>query len=104
MSIFYDDDKNSMYQKFDVNQEDQEDLDFFRSLYPVELMEMQMCVEEKCNELEYPGSMMYDKYPDRVRIEKMAKDMCAKEMDYDDKLMQVMLICEMLRRRIRRRA
>ena len=102
MSIFYDD-ENVRVGKFSGLEEDREDLDFFKSLYPVELMEMQMCIEEKCNELEYPGSIMYDQYPDRVRMTKIAKDMCKNKENYDDKLMQVMLINEMLRRRMRRR-
>ena len=103
MSVYNDDD-NSMCRKFSNYEDDQEDCDFFKSLYPVELMEMQMCIEEKCNELEYPGSIMYDKYPDRVRVMKLAKDMCVKRTDYDDKMMQVMLVNEMLKRRMRRRA
>ena len=102
MSIFNNDNENSMYGRFFMYEDEQEDVDFFKCLYPVELMEMQMCVEAKCNELEYPGSMMYDKYPDRIRLEKMARDMCGK--NFDDKLMQVMLVNELLRRRIRRRA
>ena len=101
MSIYMGDDmpdeRNSRYG------ENQEDSDYFKCLYPVELMEMQMCIEEKCNEMEYPGSMMYDKYPDRVRLEKLAKDMCRDRADFDDNLMQVMLINEIFRRRIRRR-
>lgn len=103
MSIIKDGNENSVNGRFRMYEDEQEDVDFFKSLYPVELMEMQMCVEEKCNELEYPGSMMYDKYPDRIRLEKMARDMCGNRMNYDNKLMQVMLVNEMLRRRIRRR-
>lgn len=102
MSIIYDN-KNSTNQKFSAYQEEMEDFDFFKSLYPAELMEMQMCIEEKCDELEYPLSMMYDKYPDKVRLEKIVKDMCETHISYDAKLMQVMTISEMLRRRIRRR-
>lgn len=101
MSIYMDDDLLSEEKhKYEGIQEDS---DFFKCLYPVELMEMQMCIENKCNELEYPGSIIYDKYPDRVRLEKLAKDMCRDRADFDDNLMQVMLINEIFRRRIRRR-
>lgn len=103
MSIFNNENENSMHGKLCMYEDEHEDCDFFKSLYPVELMEMQMCIEEKCNELEYPGSMMYDKYPDRIRLEKIAKDMCKNRTEYDDKLMLVMLVNEMFRRRLRRR-
>ena len=101
MCNIYDD--NSMYQRFSSYDEDQEDCDFFKSLYPLSLTDMQRCVEARCDELEYVGSMMFDKYPDRVRIEKMAKDMCVERKEFDDKMIQVMLVNEMLRRRIRKR-
>lgn len=102
MCNIYDDDidannKNSIYE------EDLEDCDFLKSLYPVEFMEMQMLIEGKCNELEYAGSMMFDKYPDRVRIEKLVKDICRDMPEFDFKLAQVMVVNEMLRRRIRKR-
>lgn len=101
MCNIYDD--NSMYRSFSSFDEDQEDCDFFKSLYPLSLADMQRCVETRCDELEYVGSMMFDKYPDRVRIEKMAKDMCVERKEFDDKMIQVMLVNEMLRRRIRKR-
>ena len=101
MSIYNDD--NLFSEGYSKYVDSQEDSDFFKCLYPVELMEMQMCIEEKCNELEYPGSMMYDKYPDRVRLEKLSRDMCKDKADFDHKLMQVMLVNEIFRRRIRRR-
>lgn len=100
MSILYDDCMNGKCSAYDENQED---CDFFKCLYPPEIMEMQMRIENKCNELEYVGSVMYDKYPDRIRLEKMSKDMCKENEKYDEKLMQVMLINEMLKRRLRRR-
>ena len=103
MCNIYDEDETSIYEKNDVYDQVCEDCDFLKSLYPVELMEMQILIEEKCNELEYAGSMMYDKYPDRVRIEKLSKDICRNKQDFDYKLVQVMVVNEMLRRRIRKR-
>lgn len=102
MCNIYDDDIGN-YNKNTIFEEDLEDCDFLKSLYPVELMEMQMLIERKCNELEYAGSMMFDKYPDRVRIEKLTKDLCQEMPEFDFKLAQVMIVNEMLRRRIRKR-
>lgn len=97
------DDENSIYENSLIYDEVQEDCDFFKGLYPPELFEIQMYIEEKCNELEYGGSMMYDKYPDRVRIDKFSMDICAVKTNFDYKLVQVMVVNEMLRRRIRKR-
>lgn len=101
MCNIYDD--NISYGKSLTNDEDQEDCDFFKSLYPVQLIDIQRCVERRCDELEYMGSVMFDRYPDRVRIEKMAKDICIEKEDFDENIVQVMLVNEMLRRRIRKR-
>lgn len=87
----------------DIYDDDLDDIDFIKTLYPPELMEMQLQIELKCNELEYSGSMMFDKYPDKVRIIKLCKDMCRVYENFDEKLVQVMLVNEMLRRRIRHR-
>ena len=87
----------------DIYDDDLEDIDFIKTLYPLELMEMQLQIELKCNELEYPGSMMFDKYPDKVRITKLCKDMSKAYENFDEKLVQTMLVNEMLRRRIRHR-
>ena len=103
MCNIYDEDETSIYGKNDVYDQVCEDCDFLKSLYPVELMEMQILIEEKCNELEYAGSMMYDKYPDRIRIEKLSKDICRNKQNFDYKLVQIMVVNEMLRRRIRKR-
>lgn len=97
------DNENNVYLKLASYDDDQEDCDFFKSMYPVEIAHMQKVIEDKCNELEYAGSMMFDKYPDRVRVEKMSKDICREGTDFDEKLIQVMLVNEMLRRRIRKR-
>lgn len=86
-----------------IYEDELDDIDFIKCLYPPELMNMQLLIEEKCNELEYPGSMMFDRYPDKVRITKLCKDMCKGHEGFDEKLVQTMLVNEMLRRRIRYR-
>ena len=91
--------EDSIYQKFMDYDDELEDGDFFKSLYPVSIVSMQRSVEKRCDELEYVGSVMFDKYPDKVRIEKMVKDICAEKEDFDDEMVQVLLINEMLRRR-----
>ncbi len=91
--------EDSIYQKFMDYDDELEDGDFFKGMYPISIASMQRSVEKRCDELEYVGSVMFDKYPDKVRIEKMVKDICAEKEDFDDEMVQVLLINEMLRRR-----
>ena len=102
MSYVYEDSDFALEKKF-ICEEDLEDCDFIKSLYPSEFMEMQLQIEKICNELEYPGSMMFDMYLDKVRIIKMCKDICREHNAFDEKIFQIMLVNEMLRRRIRYR-
>lgn len=56
------------------NDEDTEeaDLQYMKSLYPDFCKKVQVYIEEECDRLEYDGSYMYDEYPDRDTIEKIA--------------------------------
>lgn len=102
MSVFYDD-VNSMYKRFSSYEEDQQDGEFLKSLYPMEIMDLQLMVEEKCDELEYDGSIMFDQYPDKVRILKLSDEIAKKYGNCEKNLVEVLVINEILRRRIRRR-
>ena len=82
-----------------------------RYLYPTEVMEIQQIIEDRCDQMEYDGSLMYDEYPDKVCIETMAKNIC-KNVDckYQEEisnrwmcaLIQMMVCNEMSYRRERR--
>ena len=50
-----------------------QDFAYFKSLYPAAFKQMQLCVEEVCDEMEYKGSPIYDEYPDRLFLEKLTK-------------------------------
>ena len=97
------DDENSMYRRFSTYDEDREDGEFLKTLYPVEIMELQLMVEDKCDELEYDGSIMFDEFPDKIRVKKVADERAEKADKYDRNLIEVLVVNEMLRRRIRRR-
>ena len=81
-------------------------------LYPPEIKDIQMEIEEICDKMEYDGSMMFDECPDKVTVEKIVKKMCMegnckKCCEEDSKkwfvaLVQVMLCNEMGYRRNRR--
>jgi hypothetical protein len=44
-----------------------------RSFYPQTARKIQRQVEEVCNQLDYPGSFLYDEYPDRFTLEQLCK-------------------------------
>lgn len=81
-------------------------------LYPIEVKEIQAAVQEMCDRMEYDGSLMYDEYPDKVSVERMAQRICDQtECRYREEisnrwfraLAQVMLCNEMAYRRERRK-
>lgn len=81
-------------------------------LYPTEIKDIQMEIEEICDKMEYDGSIMFDECPDKITIEKIVKEMCNKEKYHGcctkesrkwfTALVQVMLCNEMGYRRNRR--
>lgn len=80
-------------------------------LYPLEVKEIQNKIEDACDRLEYDGSFMYDMYPDKVTLERMAGNICGCcECKYQEEisnrwmnaLIQMMLCNEMSYRRKRR--
>ena len=91
-----------------------EDLERLQELYPDIAKEILRYAEEACDELEYEGSMMYDRYPDRLMLEmlcrKIYRELNPDHIDEEGRLqveeryfhlIQVMLMQEMYRRRCR---
>ena len=54
--------------------EDEMDTRRLRELYPLMARRLQPYVEEVCTRLEYPGSMMYDEYPDQLSLLRKSKE------------------------------
>ena len=44
------------------------EMDYLRGIYPSAAKRKQVLAEEACDLLEYPGSPMYDEYPDRLQL------------------------------------
>ena len=85
------------------------EMDYLRGLYPISAKKNQILAEEACDLLEYPGSPMYDEYPDReflyqelskVRERHPEENTNGKE---EQDLLQVMFVNEIYRRRILKR-
>ena len=48
--------------------EDEEDFRRLQEMYPIMARRLKPYVDEVCSLLEYPGSMMYDEYPDQLSL------------------------------------
>ena len=82
------------------------EMDYLRGLYPSAAKRKQVLAEEACDLLEYPGSPMYDEYPDReflyrellkVRERHPEETMGGTE---EQDLLQVLFVNALYRRRI----
>lgn len=96
--------------------EDEMDTRRLRELYPLMARRLQPYVEEICTRMEYPGSMMYDEYPDQLSLRHKAREVWQAASDGEDfgdraptweqlqDLIGVLLLQEMMRRRKRNRS
>ncbi len=89
--------------------ESQQEKEFklMKSYYPETVQKIQVRVEDECDRLDYPGSPIYDEYPDRLTLRRIGRkiadqieegDMAAASLD---ELAQVLLFHEIYRRRCR---
>ena len=53
------------------------DLEYLQEMYPREARRFQRKIARLLDRLDYAGSVIYDEYPDRLAIYKMADDMTA---------------------------
>lgn len=51
------------------------DLEYLQQMYPREVKRYQQRVSEMLDRMDYDGSMIYDEYPDRFGIERLATSM-----------------------------
>lgn len=51
------------------------DMEYLQQLYPVQVRKYQRRVAEILDKMDYEGSMIYDEYPDRFSLERVAKSM-----------------------------
>lgn len=51
------------------------DLEYLQQMYPREVKHYQMRVAQMLDRMDYDGSMIYDEYPDRFCVERLANTM-----------------------------
>lgn len=79
-------------------------------LYPLEVSELNEMVMNVCDQMEYEGSPMYDQYPDKVTMGRMAAGICGHYCCQKDRvdrkwlrpMVEIMLCNEMNCRREKR--
>lgn len=85
----------------------QAEWDYFRGLYPLEAKRLQSVVEAEFDRIDQDGGPMYDEYPDREFLYQVRDVMFAKALSEgiaaDRDLLQVLLLQDLLNRRMRRR-
>lgn len=90
--------------------QEEEEVTDLKYLYPLEIASLNDMVMTVCDQMEYDGSMMYDKYPDKVTMDRIASSICCQKWQNQDgrreewmrPLVQVMLCNEMNCRREKR--
>ena len=82
------------------------EMDYLRGLYPSAAKRKQVLAEEACDLLEYPGSPIYDEYPDReflyrelLKVRERHPEETMGGIEEQD-LLQVLFVNEIYRRRI----
>ena len=101
---------------YQTEREYERDMERMKELYPKRMKKLLAYVEEECDKMEYEGSRMYDEYPDRVMLYRMANQIYDKAMPMKEaaegrrerdknllEVIQVLLYDEMYRRRGRHR-
>lgn len=63
---------------FDDERIDARDYEYMRSMYPDLAKRLLPYVEEECDRCEYPCSMMYDEYPDKLQLRLMSGRICGR--------------------------
>ena len=94
------------------------DLEYLQEMYPKEAGRFRRKLERLLDRLDYAGSVIYDEYPDRLTVYKMADDMtaaicreekedgreiAAEKLPEIKELVHVLLCHEIYRRRRRRK-
>lgn len=66
---------SSMISDLSFSETSEESVDL-KYLYPFEAASIQKMVSAVCDQMEYEGSVMYDRYPDKTTIHRMVDSIC----------------------------
>lgn len=77
---------------FDDERIDARDYEYMKSMYPDIAKKLLAYVEEECDRCEYPCSMMYDEYPDKLQLRMMCRRIINNVYENERELAQQMKI------------
>lgn len=62
------------YQMYSDEYRRMQDLEYLQAMYPTEVKEYQKKINQVLDRIDYAGSLIYDEYPDRISLYKLATD------------------------------
>ena len=101
------------YQMYSDEYRKMQDLEYLQAMYPAEVKEYQKRINQTLDCIDYAGSMIYDEFPDRISLYKLASDITksiVRDKDTEDKsevkhieiIVQILLYYEIHKRRYKR--
>lgn len=87
-----------------------QDLEYLQAMYPAAVKSYQKKINQVLDRIDYEGSMIYDEYPDRISLYKLATDITQmilqdekdKDADHVGIIVQILLYNEIHKRRYKR--
>lgn len=92
-----------------MEMEYEKDIERMKAMYPQEVSEILSAVEDRCDELEYEGSRIFDEEPDRIMLQMEVDNICRqlteKKLYFDTtpSLVSIIFVNEIYKRRCRHR-
>ena len=62
------------YQMYSDEYRRMQDLEYLQAMYPSDVKKYQRKINQVLDRIDYEGSMIYDEYPDRISLYKLATD------------------------------
>ena len=62
------------YRMFSDEYRRMQDLEYLQAMYPMKVKEYQRKINQVLDRIDYAGSMIYDEFPDRISLYKLATD------------------------------
>ena len=106
------------YQMYSDEYRRMQDLEYLQAMYPVRVREYQKIINQVLDRIDYAGSMIYDEFPDRISLYKLANDITRRIMqengenrdgtmkdddpEYVGTIVQILLYYEIHKRRHKR--
>lgn len=72
------------YQMYSDEYRRMQDLEYLQAMYPAKVKAYQRKINQVLDRIDYAGSMIYDEFPDRISLYKLANDITKQIMQDED--------------------